>query len=566
MSGVKIHGAEHPLKEIFSDNFVFEIPPYQRPYSWTSEHAGELFEDVTAAMRDGDGEEPDPYFLGSIVLAKEEHDPSAKVIDGQQRLTTLTILFAAMAAQASGKAREEIRDLILQEGSSLKGTPTVHRLTLRARDADFFREYVQEPDGIEDLLKLDQGQLSDPEINIQENARLFMEELEDLTDDERSSLASYLVNHCFLVAVSTPDRDSAFKIFAVLNDRGLDLSHADIIKSELIGQIPEDEQAKYTEIWETAEEDLGIESFADLFSHIRMIYAKSKQRETLIKEFQEYVFPRIGDPRAFVDDVVSPFADVYFRILTQSWESRKNAEEINRFLTWLSRIDNFDWIPPTILYLDRCGNEPELVYSFLERLERLAASMFIRRVNINGRIERYGRLLRQIEDGDSVLESPSALDLGEEEKREAISQLDGDLYLERRTRRYLLLRLDEALSAGGARYDQNRITVEHVLPQTPPDESEWRKWFDEEAHEHWVHRMANLVLLPRRRNSAAQNYDFSKKKEKYFSDRDGTSPFAITTQVLKQEGWTVDVLEERQKRLITHLVDVWNLNRSDDER
>jgi len=96
MPGVKISGAEYPLKELFSDRFVFEIPAYQRPYSWGAEETAELLDDLLAALADADPKDPDPYFLGSIVLAKEEGQPDAKVIDGQQRLTTITILLSPL--------------------------------------------------------------------------------------------------------------------------------------------------------------------------------------------------------------------------------------------------------------------------------------------------------------------------------------------------------------------------------------------------------------------------------------------------------------------------------------
>jgi uncharacterized protein with ParB-like and HNH nuclease domain len=65
MPGVKISGAEHPIKDIFSDDFLFEIPPYQRPYSWSKDQAAELFDDVLVALEETDPSDPDPYFLGS---------------------------------------------------------------------------------------------------------------------------------------------------------------------------------------------------------------------------------------------------------------------------------------------------------------------------------------------------------------------------------------------------------------------------------------------------------------------------------------------------------------------
>lgn len=555
---VRIHGAEHPLKAIFSDEFVFEIPSYQRPYSWTNEHAGELLDDLLSALEESVGGEMAPYFLGSIVLAKDENTPEAKVIDGQQRLTTLTILLSVLAELSDGKPREQLRDFILQEGNDFKQTKTVYRLRLRARDAEFFQKYVQEAGGVGRLVHLDKGQLSDPAKNIQANAALFLERLEGLTSEERARLAKYLLNDCFMVAVSTPDTESAFRIFAVLNDRGLDLSHADIIKSELVGQISDHEQALYTDVWEAAEESLGVEAFADLFSHIRMIYAKSKQRGSLIKEFRSQVFPQIGDPRTFIKEVVQPNAEVYARMRALSWESTRHASQINQTLGWLNRIDNSDWVPAALRFLTVNASNPELIVRFLAKLERLASSMFIRRANINARIERYGLLLCQIEAASGNVDLP-ALEISEREKQDTVSQLRGELYLERRIRGYVLLRLDEELSAGGATYNHKLTTVEHVLPQSPPSASQWMKWFTSDEHLNWVHRLANLVLLPRARNSAAQNLDFEPKKAKYFMSAGGTSPFALTTQVLNTPIWTPDVLEKRQLALIEKLRKLWDL-------
>ncbi len=93
MSTVKIQATEYSISKVFSNDFVFTIPLYQRPYAWTTEQAGELLEDLITALGDGNKtiDEINPYFLGSIVLIKGDK-PDAQVVDGQQRLTTLTIL------------------------------------------------------------------------------------------------------------------------------------------------------------------------------------------------------------------------------------------------------------------------------------------------------------------------------------------------------------------------------------------------------------------------------------------------------------------------------------------
>lgn len=115
------------------------------------------------------------------------------------------------------------------------------------------------------------------------------------------------------------------------------------------------------------------------------------------------------------------------------------------------------------------------------------------------------------------------------------------------------------MSSGGASYDHPLITVEHVLPQSPAPESSWHAWFTDEQREHWVHRLANLALLTRRKNSEASNYEFNAKKERYFSTKTGVSPFVLTTQVLGESEWTPALLEQRQAALVSVLSRLWNL-------
>lgn len=123
----------------------------------------------------------------------------------------------------------------------------------------------------------------------------------------------------------------------------------------------------------------------------------------------------------------------------------------------------------------------------------------------------------------------------------------------------MLLRLDEAVAGGGASYEHKIITVEHVLPQSPKPDSQWDADFTPDEQDYWLHRLANLVLLDRRKNSAAANLDFDVKKRRYFATDGQVSPFALTTTVIQQDRWTPAVLQQRQKDLLAELGAVWNL-------
>jgi hypothetical protein len=401
--------------------------------------------------------------------------------------------------------------------------------------------------------------LNDSQRNFRNNAEHFDWELRKLSPESRVKLAKFLIQRTYLVAVSTPNLDSAYRIFSILNERGLDLSHADILKSEIIGQIPGDRQDEYATKWEKAEEDLGRDEFVDIFAHIRMIYGKVKLRETVLKEFRSSVISRFPDQMELIDKVILPFADAYREVKTRSYESARGAEPINELLGWLNRIDNFDWIPPAIVGMSKWGKHPDRLRRFLMDLERLAASMMIRRADVNHRIERYGRVLVSIEEGEDLSSSASPLQLSSDECRETLKVLGGDIYPIVKIRLYVLLRLDAALSGGGATYDYPLITVEHVLPQNPETGSEWERWFPEaESREMYTHRLGNLVLLTRMKNSQASNYPFERKKNEYFS-RKGVSPFALTTQVLTKKVWTPEVIDRRQQELLGNLKGLWRL-------
>lgn len=573
MSFAKINASQYPLSKVFSDDFVFTIPYYQRPYAWKNEEARDLLEDLLESMDSmgGSHEELNPYFLGSIVLIKKDDisKPDAQVVDGQQRLATLTILLSVLRDLCKDKEYANgLTRYIIQKGNPVEGLPDTYRLTLSERDKAFFQNYIQISGNIERLTKLVKTD-KDSQKNIRDNAKLFYdmlngkpeEGLMGKTEEERKQLAGFIVNQCYLVVVSTPDSDSAYRIFSILNDRGLNLSHADILKSELIGGVNEDLHEDYAKLWEATEDKLGRDAFIDLFPHIRMIKYRKKLRKDILTEFREYVIKPINDPRKAIDEIVE-YGDIYEDIRKIDYESDFGAEGVNAKLRWLNQIGNVDWIPPAMQYMKLHNEDPRELYHFFSNLERLAAGLMILRADVNERIRRYGRILEAIEKKDNLYdETPPSdpeqalLQLTPDERKSIIDKLNGDLYLESQFRLYVLLRLDNALSAGGVQHDRKIVTIEHVLPQNPK-QGQWTCFPDPES---CVHKLGNLVLLTRKKNPEASNYEFDEKKEKYFSGKSGVTSFDLTTQVLKEKSWTPDVVKRRQGELINKLKEIWRL-------
>ena len=558
----KISGAEYQLAKIFSSDFDYVIPSYQRPYAWTVDQASELFDDLYDFF---ETEPEDSYFLGSIVLIKTEESPHAEVIDGQQRLTTLTILLAALTYQFDGPLRADFENYIREPGRASQGLEPKPRLALRERDRKFFSEHVQALQ-LDELLCYGVSQLeNESRRNIQANTRLMLDRLDKKFNkniDRLCNFGAFLVQRCFLVAVSTPSQQSAFRVFSVMNSRGLDLQPTDIIKADVIGKLQTtEEQTVYNERWEDMEVELGRSGFNDLFVYVRMIYAKEKAKRALLEEFRTYVLPDDLSPKKFVDGILEPYAEVLAILKDVNYRSDTDASKINDYIRWLNRIDNSDWVPAAMLFLVQHKDSPDYVEWFFKRLERLAAYMHVCARNVNQRIERYAEVIQALEKTHDIDNPVQAVELKDKEKAAMQRALGGDIYLlTARRRNYLILRLDSFVSDGAASYDSNVLTIEHVLPQTVAENSEWEaNWPNPEFRGTWVHRLANLVPLNKRRNSQAQNYDFEVKKNKYFIGRSNVSSYALTSQVLHESAWTIEVVEKRQKDLLSILDENWDL-------
>jgi uncharacterized protein with ParB-like and HNH nuclease domain len=566
MSDKKIFGGDFKVSDIFSKKFDFFIPGYQRPYAWTDEEAGQLFDDLSGFFASAEGIREEPYFLGSIVLIKQEECAHSQVIDGQQRITTLTILLSVLASKLDIKNQESLFSYLCEPGNKFEKILPKPRLTLRDKDREFFFKYIQNMGKIEDLITLDEAKLSESQKNIKNNARCFVQRISDFSAEQSFKFASAIITQCYLVVVSTPTTTSAYRIFSVLNNRGLELLPTDIIKAEIIGNVPEKgdkdgtSRDDYTTKWENKEDTLGRTAFNELFTHIRSIYKKDKQQKTLMEEFKSHVLSVEKDPMVFIDNVLIPFADAFDLIKKAAYKSTENAADINNSIKWLLRIDNVDWMPSAILFTKLHAEESKLMANFFKSLERLTASLFIRRYNINDRIKYFGELTKAVETGQDLWAAGSPLQLTDQDKKDTIDVLSSDIYSMKKTRVYIMLRLDSWLSESAAEYDHEILSIEHVLPQTVEPGSEWDlKWPDSTRRAAWVNKLGNLILLSRYINSSAQNYDFKKKKGKYFTSKEGVSSFAITTGVLAESEWTEAIISKRQTDLIAKLKEGWEL-------
>lgn len=554
----KLSAHEEPVHKVFSSDYRFSIPLYQRPYSWAKEHALQLLDDLTTAL---DSDQTEPYFLGSVVLV-DKGNAEFDVIDGQQRLTTLTILLAVLRDLTEvPDIAKAIEGHILEPGQPLRGLKSQPRLTLREQDAEYFRTYVQTTGRTAELTTLTDAKAdTEPKQAIRDNASAMRAVLEKRSDEKRQALASLISDRTLLVVVQTPDLSSAYRIFSVMNARGLDLAPTDVFKSQVLGEMPGD--ARLAKAWEETQDALGRDDFTDMFRDIRTIVNGKRAEKELLQEFPEQVLMEYlnnSQAEEFVDEIVVPYGQAMESIQRSYAGPETEWSQVNAWLRRLSMIDNKDWRPIALWVLREHADQPKVIAPILQRLEHLAASMLLGGVYTTPRVARYLDVLADLKAGLGA--EARNFDLTDDEKRWAREALDGDIYrMQIKRARYVLLRLDELMANNpGVTYEHDIVSIEHVLPRNPAAGSSWMKLFSEDDRKAWTDRLGNLLLLNHRKNSQANNREFGRKKSTYFNSK-GSAIFALTTDVLKHEEWTPTVLAERQAYLTQKLIAEWGLD------
>lgn len=541
----------------------FFVPLVQRAYAWHEEDALQLLIDVETAQAsatEGFDDAP-PYFLGSIVLVRNVGDDSVEVVDGQQRLTTLTILLALLR-DLDADGEERLGRAILLDGKDRRPLPHQAVLNLRKLDAPFFFENIQCPSATSRLSD-ETLVANDAQAALLAATLRLRAELEKREPGERVWLAEYLQRRCYLVEVSAPHHEQADTIFRTMNLRGKDPRDSDNLKAEVIGKVPRNKQIMLCDIWEALEADLGESHFVSLISHLRMIHNPGKASKRVVAELRELLRPA-DDPQKFILEELEPKGRLLLDIVRAKLPAGSLTGVLAKHLRALNRLQSRDWAAAALAFLSETPRLAEEKLAFFRALERLAYSFLLQSADDITRNARYARIITAIRDKEPEKRSMAAIlermALSDHEKRTMREVLSGQIYLKGIACKLAMLRIDEELSdSDEALYSYGEVTVEHVLPVNPPEDSPWLPvWPESRDRRRWTNRLGNLALLPRKRNNAAANFDFDRKKREYFT-KDGVAHFALTTTIVLESDWTPDVVARRQRKLFETACMIWEL-------
>lgn len=540
------------LAAILTRRPMLKVPRYQRPYTWTEKEVRRLIEDLWRAFT----RKATFYFIGQIVFVKAD-DGRLEISDGQQRLATLTMIIAYVRDRLPARAAH-------YQGLIMAGDQV--RIRLREDDVGFYRGYVQEPGQMATLAKLADTGIDSKDLMIQA-AGIIADELADVSDRELDSFMSFVARCATFNVVDADERGCAATVFNTLNDRGIELSAADNLKCDLLenSELNAEEAEAAARKWESLEDELGRKRFGVLLNWMPfMLTGAHLVSPGDLVEFRGAV-EAMGGVRKFLFDRLPRYAQALADIFNEDVSCGAASADINRRLKVMKLVDrNFErwtWLPVAIAFLAEHGGQHERARRFFQALDRLAFACEFHAIEKRRREARFARVMRSVADDKALYGQRGALELTPREHMSFIDRLHSPKG-KAQQRRLLMLRLEAAMPGGSVLDIDADAGVEHVLPVRGG--AYWDERFpDPEMRKEVCNLLGNLVLIKREQNTRAGNNDYPFKREVYYNTL-GAPVHVVTRDIETIEEWTLEVIEQRQERLVGQLGWDWNLVRGGD--
>lgn len=553
---------EKKIIVLFRD-FWFNVPSYQRPYVWGEDNINELLDDILYAF---ENDSQDTYFMGALVLQNKEND-EYDILDGQQRLTTLALLLATIRDNIKvEKTKKVLQEHLFQEDDETADIPSRNRFTFNIRNEvqSFFEEYIIKENGTFNIEKALDDEKFKNNISIKNMVavvQIIRKRLEEIFDEQLSlenisgtsllEFIKFIRNKLIFAYICSDTREQAFRLFTILNNRGIPLTTADILKSLNLDKVQDEiKRNEYAKKWEELEEQYG-DKFDRFLNFIRTIKLKEKARKNLLEEFEEKIYGKVMNYGKESIDYILKTSENYDKLINLTADF--NNEYKNLINVMKVGFNSEDWIPPLLYYYEKFNTQG--LVKFLKLLDNKFMGDWINRETPTKRLENMNKILKAIEIGENYNDILNNKNLFSFDINNFKNIINGNIYGERYCK-YLLLKIEYLSLDSEVAYIGNykNISIEHVLPQNPKEDSEWRAKFSNEDREEWTNKLGNLILLTKRKNSKLSNSDFEYKKKKYVADKMLLFP-SVFEVYSNGEDWNIDLLKTRQNRIVNLLIE-----------
>ena len=549
--------------ELIGNGKAFRVPPYQRDYSWSEEQWEDIWTDIRELATDSDRS----HYLGALVV-EPVSDLEFLVIDGQQRLASLSLLTLAVISRLTKMAEDAVesennrkRAKALRARFIGERDPAslveISRLHLNETDNGFFQDNLIQ-------LRPPPNPRRLPRSNklLWDCFRYFQERIEQQAEYRNDGqllaglISSIVARQLMFILITVEGELSAYTVFETLNARGLELTTTDLLKNYLFSRISSaSDMDSVQRRWRSLVGTVGQPRFPEFLRYHMLCDQPKVRSQRLFKMVRDQT--RSGQEVFALLEVLEGRSELFAAVLDPNHEFWLNQPEAKPYVAELNlfRVRQ----PMPLLFAAWEKFTPEDFVRILKLVARISFRYnVVSRLNTNALEPVYHRAAKQVLQGKAhnpamVFSLLSTVYVDDEKMKNDFENLEFDVRGGRRKlAKYILAKIEGHLSERACDPDTDPGTIEHILPENAPETC-----FDEfpfETQDRWVHRLGNLTLLEAPLNRDVGNECYPIKRKAYVS-----SAYKITSQIPHDapEEWAPALLSKRQRFLAKQAAHVW---------
>ena len=539
---------------LFAGPVSYQIPSYQRPYSWDTERVEQLWEDLLSAFEENSEE----YFLGSIILIKKG-DNNFEVVDGQQRMTTLTILFCVLRDVYYNNLTDKTKaNLVLGRIKNLETDEKRLKFKTQSHHQNKFEQEII--NGIDFNRKRSKKEFEDnPFINA---AYVFREKINSSETKILNTIEDfthYILNKVRVITIECSSQTFAIKLFQILNTRGMDLTASDLIKSDLMSKLKDEDLPTFEQDWiyiENKATEFG-EELTNLFTYYEYYLLGSNPKKALYDELVKLFANK--DPKKVIYEF-KKLIEYFTEIDGENSKLIYSLEYLRHDVYWKSillsaKLDG--WDKPSFIQLAKLLRNFYYLYWIAEFTTSKTKQTSFNIISWIKNKKDFNyikeRLIEKIKE-DKVI-------------GRALKNLKGDIYSFSWCKPlFVVIEYHQTDDSINEYIDLNKfVHIEHILPQGYAKINYWNELFSKEQAEKSVNTLGNLTLLSGKKNIEASNRAFPAKIDIYKGKGiDGITAYRLTQRIvdtlISDKNWTSDKITERRDFLLNELSKIFEVD------
>lgn len=547
------------IGEIFRKPIFYRVPVYQRDFAWALEEVDTLWEDLTSAALSSQGE----YFLGAVVLAPSADDKSREIVDGQQRLTLISMIFSAISEEWKARGDDKRSTGVFRDflGSEDRRTGVVlPKLALNENNDRIYQDLVLDRKVLSEAerkcLSSSNRLLEQANNRIRKNLKEWLEEGRT-AEDRLLDFEEFLSARTNLILIEVGDESDAFVIFETLNDRGLELAVSDLVKNYLFSLA-----RSYIDKFKTAWSEMSLLVGGDNLTPFLRQYWLSEQEFVRERELYKSLRNEVkttSSAHQFIERLRSA-ARLYAALSNPEhayWSDFEPSAVSQLETLILFRLTQYRTIAMAAMALWK----PAEVSRLLRILVVVSFRFTIVARQSPGLLESmYASAARAIRTGKA--KSPAqvfSLLKGVYVPDDRFAQHFAEqTFSKAPIARYVLAEINDSLESDKEKtvaHSSGQITLEHILPLNAG--VEWKRSIPKgESSDEYVELIGNLTLLEKGKNRNIANAGFDSKKAGAFT----RSSLALNRELLRFTSWTAADIRIRSQELANAAKGVWRVD------